>query len=212
MKLANSLLLCTLALVGCPRRVQPSDVPDYKPAIYLYPTKDAQVAVGLSHLSKEDFVYPPFSHGMRGWRVSASPNGIMSDDKGRRFDYLFWEGRLTEPPKYNPEEGFVVASNDLVAFFQEKLKEIGLNDRESNEFIVYWVPLLQKNRWTYINFITDEYAKIAKLEVTPNPESVLQMYMVFRGLDLPQQFKPQTFKPFRRIGFSVVEWGGGPLQ
>ena len=208
MRSVHRLFLCLLVLAGCPSR----RASDYKPAIYLYSTKEEQVTVGLSPHVREQFVYPAFSQGFRGWKVHASPSGIISNNTGKRFDYLFWEGDLIEPPKYNPEEGYVVASSDLVAFFEMQLKEIGLNDKESNEFIVYWVPLLQKNRWTYINFATDEYSKVAKLAITPEPQSILQVYMMFKPMSSPQQFRPQTFKPFQRSGFSVVEWGGGPLN
>lgn len=144
--------------------------------------------------------------------VQASPEGTITDSSGKRLNYLFWEGKLKEYPAYNPKEGYAVASKDLVKFFEDMLREIGLNDKEASEFIVYWGPLLQKNDWTYIHFITEECGKIAKLEITPQPQSLMHVYMIFKTLKFKKAFEPQKLKPFERIGFSAIEWGGGAIN
>ncbi len=58
--------------------------------------------------------------------------------------------------KCNLKEGFVVKGNQTIQFLEEKLAVLGLNERESEEFIVYWLPKLQKNEYNYIRFATLE--------------------------------------------------------
>ena len=86
---------------------------------------------------------------------------------------------------------------------------MGLTPKEYNEFIVYWYPLMQDNEWNLVHFANDEeYGKYARLDITPKPDSMLRVFMVFRGIDAPVAVEPQVFERFERTGFSVVEWGG----
>ena len=46
----------------------------------------------------------------------------------------------------NYSEGFYVEDKDAIKFLEEKLSIIGLNDKEKNEFIMYWLPVLKDNK------------------------------------------------------------------
>ena len=46
------------------------------------------------------------------------------------------------------------------------------------------------------------------MEITPAPDSVLRVHMVYKVLSRPVDIPPQTLSPFVREGFTVVEWGG----
>jgi hypothetical protein len=59
-----------------------------------------------------------------------------------------------------------------------------------------------------IHFAGKEYYDIAPLEITPKPDSMLRVFMVYKPLDDYVEVKPQVFEKFQRKGFSVVEWGG----
>jgi hypothetical protein len=181
-----------------------------KPVIYLYPERDTIVDVELDFDGHIFASYPAYLNG--GWRnVTARPDGTLFLS-GREYSYLFWDGYPSQERLYNMNEGFVVRGEDTVEFLQEKLAQIGLISREYNEFIVYWLPLMQNNNYNFIRFATpDEYDKFAKLTISPAPDSILRVFMIFKPLDNPIEVTPQTFSPFIRKGFTVVEWGGSEL-
>ena len=105
-------------------------------------------------------------------------------------------------------KGFCVKGSDTAEFLTQILAEIGLTPREANEFIIYWLPLMQNNEYNLISFQHEAYTSAARLEITPTPDSLLRVYMVYQPLDAPVEIEPQTFEPFERKGFTVVEWGG----
>jgi hypothetical protein len=175
-----------------------------KPVIYLYPTNEQIISVKLDFNGDLTCTYPAY---MDGWQVKAQPNGTLTNlADGREYSYLYWEG--TSNIKYDMSKGFVVKGSDTETFLQEKLAYIGLNPREYNEFIVYWLPILQENKYNLITFAGEEYENNAKLEINPKPDSILRVMMVFKPLNKYQEVEPQELKPFVREGFTVVEWGG----
>ena len=109
-------------------------------------------------------------------------------------------------------KGFVVKGSDTVAFLQEKLAYMGLTPREYNEFIVFWLPQMQDNAYNLITFQGAAYTDNAELVITPEPDSVLRVFMVFRAIYGPVVIAEQELVPFERIGFTVVEWGGSQIN
>jgi len=95
---------------------------------------------------------------------------------------------------------------------QEKLAFLGLTPQEFNEFIVYWLPLMNNNKYNLITFAGIAYEEIAPMHITPNPDSVLRVFMVFKSLDSFMEVQPQELKSFKRKGCAVVEWGGTELK
>ncbi|MDD6260835.1 MAG: hypothetical protein PUA74_07120, partial [Clostridiales bacterium] len=105
--------------------------------------------------------------------------------------------------------GFCVRGEDTAKFLEKALADIGLNEREANEFIIYWLPQLQKNKYNVISFQTDAYTDTAALTVDPQPDSILRVFMSYYASEKPVELEPQEFPTFERRGFTVVEWGGG---
>ena len=97
-------------------------------------------------------------------------------------------------------------------FLREKLAEIGLTPREYNEFIVYWLPKMQENPYNLIAFQTDAYTQSARLTVTPEPDTMLRVFMAWTALDEPVELPAQELSAPERRGFTVVEWGGAELR
>jgi hypothetical protein len=60
--------------------------------------------------------------------------------------------------------------------------------------------------------LDEEYTSQAPLTITPTPDSMQRVFMVFQWLDQPIVVKEQILKPFERSGFSVIEWGGSELK
>ena len=112
----------------------------YKPVIYLYPEKETEVSVKLETNGKLTCTYPRYNNG---WEITASPDGTLTDRNGKAYNYLYWEGEtFTE---YDMSEGFCVKGNDTAEFLEYALGKLGLNRREANEFIVFWLPMMEKN-------------------------------------------------------------------
>ena len=113
-------------------------------------------------------------------------------------------------PELNTEitEGFVVKGSESATFLSNTLKKMGLTPKEYNEFIVYWAPILEQNEYNKIYFAGDEYTSQAKLNITPKPDSVLRIFMIYEKADVGTVLPPQEIKTFERNGFTVVEWGG----
>ena len=174
-----------------------------KPVIYLYPEQETTVSVSLDYAGTLTATYPAYENG---WTVTAEPDGTLYDENENEYSYLFWEGENNTD--YDFSKGFCVAGVDTADFLREKLAEIGLTPREYNEFIVYWLPKMQDNPYNLISFQSEAYTDAAKLDIDPTPDSVLRVFMAWKPLGRPQNIEPQTFTPFARDGFTVVEWGG----
>ena len=175
-----------------------------KPLIYLYPTVDTKVNVKLGRSEALTSTYPKYKNS---WNVLAKPTGELIDDKGRSFYGLYWEGYNTIDVTF--EDGFVVKKDDLIPFLEEKLSTLGLNEREANEFIIYWLPKLEENEYNLIRFesITN-INKDMPLIVNPNPDTVIRVLMEYKKADKNTKVKKQELITPIRKGFTVVEWGG----
>lgn len=176
-----------------------------KPVIYLYPQKTTDVTVKLDFAGKLTYTYPAYQDG---WNVTAQPDGTLTNRAdGSTHYYLFWEGAADAA--WAHERGFVVAGTETEAFLRETLADLGLTPREYNDFITYWAPKMQGNAYNLISFSSaEEYGQKAALTVTPQPDSILRVHMVWQALDAPIFIPPQTLAPFVRRGFTLVEWGG----
>ena len=95
---------------------------------------------------------------------------------------------------------------------EQTLAELGLNEREANEFIIYWLPRMEGNAWNLISFQGAAYTDVAVLDIDPEPDRMLRVFMAWKKLDRPVEVPPQTFQPFERSGFTVVEWGGCEMK
>ena len=174
-----------------------------KPVIYLYPTETTEVSVKVDIDGMFTSTYPAYNDG---WTVTAKPDGTLTDANGREYYCLFWEA-LLPAGKMNFDEGWCVAGKDTAAFLEKTLKEIGLTDKEANEFIIYWLPRMEHNAYNLISFQTDAYEDVARLDISPAPDSVLRVFMTWKPVAMYREMDPQTFAPFVREGFTVVEWG-----
>ncbi|MDR0883706.1 MAG: hypothetical protein LBN05_03755 [Oscillospiraceae bacterium] len=192
---------------GVPGPYDPLNPPDFaKPILYLYPETETDVDVKLNFDGKLTVSYPAYGDG---WNVRAYPDGhLVNKADGREYSYLFWEG-LGDNLQWNLSEGWCVPGGDTAAFLQEKLAALGLTPKEYNEFIVYWLPLMQDNAYNLVTFQWTEYEKAAPLVVNPAPDSTLRVFMVYKPLTAPVAVPAPAERPaFDRKGFTLVEWGG----
>ncbi len=180
-----------------------------KPVIYLYPTEKTDIIVKLGNPEKLICSYPKYEGE---WNVTANPDGTLVDNKtGRNLYSLYWEGK--DAIVTDMKEGFVVKGKDSAKFLEEKLEVLGLNYKEAEEFIVYWLPQLEANKYNYIRFASmEEIEEYMPLEFSKKPDSLIRILMQFKGLDEKIEVKEQKLETPRREGFVAVEWGGTELK
>ena len=181
-----------------------------KPIIYLYPTEDTEVTIKLLKSEYLTSSYPKYENE---WKVLAKPNGNLTDLRtDRRLYSLYYECMSSVNFKVK-EDGFVVKGEEVAEFLEEKLEILGLTEREAEECIVYWLPELEANNSNYIRFATyDEINENMPLEINPQPDTIIRVLMIIKGLENPIDVTEQKLETPARTGFTVVEWGGAEIE
>ncbi|MCF0121204.1 MAG: hypothetical protein HUJ65_06155 [Oscillospiraceae bacterium] len=199
------IISCACCLAACKKKeaVNPGLILDAKPVIYLYPEVTTDVAVWLDYSGELTCTYPAYADG---WRITAEPDGTLTDGAGQTYNYLYWEG--VSDTVYDLSEGFCIAGADTAAFLEDALNRLGLTRREANEFIVYWLPLMQENPYNLISFQSDSYTQSAQLRIDPAPDTLIRVFMAFKPLESAVEVPAQELSCAPRTGFTAVEWGG----
>lgn len=180
----------------------------YKPLIYLYPEREINVTIRLGYPERLTTTYPKYNNE---WNIVAKPNGELIDKSGRTFYGLYWEG--INHIQDNFYDGFVVSREETIAFLEEKLSILGLNEREANEFIIYWLPKLEENKYNLIRFESlDVINEQMPLDIKPTPDTLIRVFMEYKSLDKKIDIKQQKLNSINREGFTVVEWGGSLIK
>ena len=196
-------LTCMLSLSAC-REEQAAA----KPVIYLYPEEETWVHVTLDYAGILTTTYPAYEEG---WTVTVRPDGVLTDpETGREYYCLFWEG--VSEAEYDFSSGFCVAGEDTAAFLEDALDRLGLTEREADEFIIYWLPKLEGNPYNLLSFQTEAYTDSAGLTIDPAPDTLIRVFLAWKGLDAPVEVEPQTLTAPERAGFTAVEWGGAEVD
>jgi uncharacterized short protein YbdD (DUF466 family) len=176
-----------------------------KPVVYLYPTKTQVVDV---RVGADVTVSDPFYNPSTGWQnVTAQPNGQLSY-KGISYDSLFWEG--TGYGAYPPiTSGTVVPRAQAESTIRVQLAAQGLNQKESADFIEFWAALIPNKPYVQLAwFSTVDLNELAPLYISPEPKTLIRVFLDMRGLDEPIDLPEPQFSAPTRDGFTVVEWGG----
>lgn len=174
-----------------------------KPVIYIYPTEKTDVTVKLDFNGRLGYTYPKYD-GL--WKVTAYPDGKLVDEEGRRYNTLFWDG--WSDVRYDLSKGFCVKGEDTERFLREKLSFLGLNEKETEEFLEYWLKWMEGNSYNIITFQDELYKETAKLTIHPTPDTIIRVFMAFTPSDEFVELEPQILVPAKRDGYTVVEWGG----
>lgn len=207
-----------------------------KPVVYLYPDPEQPTSVSVKFQVPVQFTtdIPKYADF---WQVMAYPNGslvnlkpeltncsqIDSSKKGSEYaqeacqkntyPYLYWAGNINSKDYPTINKGWVVDRNNLGTFLQTKLTEVGLNNKERNDFMSYWLPdMIAKNTQYYrISFLqTNDLNSLFPMTVSPSPDTTFRIFLDYSALtEKPQNLPlPQTLNKLIRNGFTLVEWGG----
>ncbi|MBI3135517.1 MAG: hypothetical protein HYZ14_12645 [Bacteroidetes bacterium] len=189
-----------------------------KPVIYAY-NAGQNVELSIKPRGHFTFTYPQTVDGV--WNIQTNADGtITSLNDHKKYPYLFWEAE-NSAHKMQVENGtvsgYLVKTDTCVSFLENTLTAYGLNEKESADFITFWAPKMLHKPYALVQFLTNEaYAsQVGELMVSPQPESLLRLYMYFVPLDsdkAPVELIKPAIEIFERKGFTVVEWGGSELN
>ena len=143
-------------------------------------------------------------------KASIAAQEKLTDEDGQTYRYLYWEGVTGQV--YDFSSGFCVAGSDTAAFLEDALEQLGLSRAEANEFIIYWLPRMQENAYNLIAFQHEAYTESARLTITPEPDTLIRVFMAYRPLEKAVEIAPQTLTAPERTGFTAVEWGGAECK
>lgn len=175
----------------------------FKPVIYIYGEENTDVHVEVD--GDLCISYPLYGDG---WDVTIKDGKLVTDD--RSYEYLYYEANVDDV--FRRDVGFVVAREDSISFLEEKLEILGLNEREMNDMITFWLPYLYQNEYNFISFQSETYSELVPLHVSPTPDTMIRIYMLIDGLEEYKEVKEQVLTPVSREGYTVVEWGGSYLD
>lgn len=177
-----------------------------EPLIYLYPNVPTNMQIDVQ---AKGGVY--LSEPLKGamWKIKALPSGtVINSADERNYRYLFWEG--VGDPVSDHSRGFVVSQDEVESFFRSELKKRGLIDNEMEDFLMAWLPHFKYHPYYFVTFLDeDQINKLFPLRASPNPETIIRIYMDFFGLLSPTKVQPLP-EPHakKRKGLTLVEWGG----
>ncbi len=175
-----------------------------KPVLYLYPKKTTKVTISFEHPEYLETTYPKFTGK---WEVKAHSNGDLYDNNGAYYYALYWDEKQVHSVDFST--GYYVEKDNAIEFLEKKLSYIGLSRREANEFIMYWLPVLEKNEKNLVYFeLTEERESYNKLNISPKPDSMLRLVIHIKKVDSKVEIPKQNLTKFQRKGFVAVEWGG----
>ena len=98
-------------------------------------------------------------------------------------------------------------------FLENKLADLGLNEREATDFITYWAPRLMVKPYATIQFVVnkDYNTVFGGISSSVPLDYQLRIGMLFEISDqrpLTEIAEPSYQKIEKRHGFSLIEWGG----
>lgn len=187
------------------------------------------------------------------WSLCAGPDGtLVETGSGLELSYLFWEAssKLGAPPSPKPSraqddvevehfdpthpslnpdssDSVLIPYHQLLPYLDRVLRGLTLHTAARNDFITYWLPALSKKPYIALRFLPQAvYERAAELKVTPTPDVITRIFMLFRGVDAVEvdlwtaarnragQVDWQSVVGVRRTEatdgelFRVLEWGG----
>ncbi|KAK2465868.1 hypothetical protein APHAL10511_001509 [Amanita phalloides] len=170
------------------------------------------------------------------WDVFAEPDGKLRLSDGLEVSYLYWEAEtravpgIATPPVSRPQTpalDLVVAQRfdparpvltpqdsvllrvpaDLTKYLDQALLAMGLHTEARTSFITYWLPSFVKHEYIALRFLEQSvYESAARLDITPHPDVVTRVFMLFRGV-ASRDLAIWTEAEQRANDMHVAEWG-----
>jgi hypothetical protein len=180
-----------------------------KPVIYLYSEKEEPFSLKIKCDAALKFTYPAYNNE---WKGKSSEDGTIQMN-GSNYPYLFWDAALSaEKLKPNWLHADQFEGSNTVTYLENRLTNLGFNDKEKADFMTYWGPRMQQMKVVQIIWMQDEQLDpIASLEIVPSFRQN-RIYILLREtsafMEQPTELKVPPLKPLHRSGNYLVEWGG----
>jgi hypothetical protein len=173
-----------------------------KPVIYIYPEEAAQFQVNLI-FKNNTILTESIPEYKNGWDVFAEKSGKIDN----KYDYLFYETSMGSLPDLLP--GWCIIQEDIKKELPKILHKLGLNEKETTDFMEYWIPRFNEHEFYNFNLLINEQLdNYVELDITPKPDSILRLLFFFEGCNEYEKLPTPRYTEFKRIGTTVVEWGG----
>lgn len=96
------------------------------------------------------------------------------------------------------------------AFLEHACTRFALSENECGDFITYWLPALQRDGHSLVEFVaTDRYAR---MRVGPKPDTTIRLFTLFRRSQPNIKAGAPELPQLHRKGFAVTEWGDADLD
>ncbi len=193
-----------------------------KPVINVYhpvPGTAVEVEVELANSGYFSSLYPKPADRVGDqrvvWRMKSGGLGgeLFDPANERRYPYLYWEAMQTTAFSIDHRQAYCVRGEDAAEFLEKACQSFAFNAKETTDFITYWIAALEQNEYNVIQFLGAEYEAFASLSVTPAPDQVTRVFMIFERSNVPVVTgNPALPEITRHAGFVVTEWGGCNLD
>jgi hypothetical protein len=144
------------------------------------------------------------------WKTHGKLEHSQIEICDKKYPYLFWEAYSYQ--KQDLSRGFIVKAENAEKFLEKKLELLGLDNKESTDFITFWLPVLIKNKLSLCTFQTQQFFEDLEYNITPKPKTFIRIFLSIKKLDKEIKIKKQELKRVKREGFTVVEWGGSEIK
>lgn len=181
---------------------QASSITVRKPNIYIYPEIKTSMHVSLI-FPRGGSVIELIPLYVNGWNIEVDSTGKINNT----YHYLFYESENPDLSQY--DNGWIIKKEELGAFFSHNMSEAGFIPKEIDDFIEYWIPLL--NNYPYYAIYPQYASDISKmivLKFSIQPDNILRLFYSIKGLGNDRiNITAPTIPKFLREGFVVAEWG-----
>jgi hypothetical protein len=169
------------------------------PVLYLYPETETDIEVKID-LHGRGFITVSEPEYHNGWSVHVTPEGIIDGS----YEYLFYEATMSV--SLNSRYGWILEGSNLARELRDLLKDYGLTEKETEDFMGFWLPIIDGSPWYAV--YPQDADKLIALDITPVPDNILRVMLAIRPLErLITITPPPNIAPFEREGFTAVEWG-----
>ena len=173
-----------------------------RPNIYIYPNEEIRLIVKVDFPSGGKVIesipqYKDF------WDITVDQNGKINDT----YDYLFYECEM--PNLTQKVYGWIIEKSELEEFFINNMTQSGFNQKETNDFIEYWIPMLTESKYYEIYpQYKSTLDKMVVIKYSVEPKSFYRLFYVIKGRDDDQlELLNPSIEKAKREKYFAVEWG-----
>ena len=202
-----------------------------KPVIMVYDDEckkneqqELKISLGFNEeIASLSSVYPKptFTNGKYEWSgnytIDDKNESVLTiDDK--KYNYIFWECDVKNHQYFDKEDDkwIVIKKENKIQEMEEILHKTGMNDKEINDFMVYWMKTIMRYEDMAVRIEDQRYSEAIPLEVK-GFDQIHRVFIVMKGIEQKEmKGKQMTINEIptmtRPTGKYILEWGALPLN